>query len=170
MESPIAIYQLCILYILHRTDGEIATSLISEFFLGNGYVNFASMSRTFQEIEQNGFAASLERGGKTFLLSTPEGEQTLHFFEDQIPDVMKQQADQYLREKGKSIRDDKSLVAEYYASSNGGYIAHLAVRENQTILVEVDLSMPSEESAKAVCRHWKERSSGVYQYLIEKLL
>ena len=40
MESTIAIYQLIILYLLHRSPKELPMVLLSNFMLENGYVNF----------------------------------------------------------------------------------------------------------------------------------
>ncbi|SDZ95108.1 protein of unknown function [Lachnospiraceae bacterium NK3A20] len=170
MESPLAVYQLIILYLLTRGGGEIAMPHISNFLIENGYVNFESLVGAYEEAENNGFVSSRTLpGDKTFLSVTDEGRQTLKFFESQLSPAIQQQADAYLRSIGRELVDDRSIISEYYKASYGGYIAHMVVKEDKAILLEVNLNVPTEDAAKQVLRNWREKSGDVYQSLIQQL-
>lgn len=170
MESPIAVYQLIILYILQRCGGEIAMPHLSNFLIENGYVNFESLVSTYNEARDNGFVTSRVQGDTTFLQITEEGRQTWKFFRSQLSPAIQKQADEYLESIGRQLVSDRSIIGEYYKASYGGYLAHMAVKEDKAVLLEINLNVPSEESAKAVIQRWREQSSELYQELISRLL
>ena len=58
MESTIAIYQLIILYLLHRSPKELPMVLLSNFMLENGYVNFETLAATYEELKANGYVTA----------------------------------------------------------------------------------------------------------------
>ena len=170
MEAPSAMYQLIILYMLHRAGDEIALPMVSGFLIENGYVDFESLLRTYGEIEANGYVVSRKAGEKTFMSITAEGEQTLEMFRKDISGGVCRQVDAFLTENGRKLREDRSVTADYYKASYGGYTAHLSVKENKTVLVSIDLNMPTEEAARQMTRRWKEKSGEIYHYLISELL
>ena len=38
------------------------------------------------------------------------------------------------------------------------------------MLIDLTISVPSEDQAQAVCAHWKERSQEIYAYIMQNLL
>ena len=175
--EAVAIYKLIILYMLDRAGGELAMPRISSFLIENGYVDFESLLQTYSEIENNGFVNEREVGDKTFLVITPEGEETLGFFSDQLPDGIKLEIRTWLRDMGREIANESSILGEYYCSVFGDYTVHLSVLERvsgapgaaQPILT-LDLSVPDETAAKKAVSGWKENSSDIYQMLLKQLL
>ena len=175
--EAVAIYKLIILYMLDRAGGELSMPRVSTFLIENGYVNFETLLQTYDEIERNGFAEILQKDGMKVLSITQEGEETLDFFSDQLRDEMKQQVRQYLKETGRDIANEKSIIGDYYRSSYGGFTAHLVIKEpGRTAgspaepVLAIDLSVPDEESARRMVELWKERSADVYRYLLTNLL
>lgn len=168
--EAVAIYKLIILYMLDRAGGELTMPRTSSFLIENGYANFETLLQTYEEIEKNGFVEERSMGGKTFLQITEEGEETLGFFADQLPDGIKQQVRTYLKDMGREITNEESILGEYYRSTFGDYTAHLVVKESGHPIVAVDISLPDEETAKKAVTGWKEKSSEVYQKLLDILL
>ena len=175
--EAVAIYKLIILFMLDRAGGELAMPRISSFLIESGYANFETLLQTYNEIESNGFVEELQKGEKTFLRITSEGEETLGFFADQIPDGMKLEVRSYLRQVGREIANEESILGEYYRSTFGDYTVHLTIRErSQTAggqaqpVLTVDLAVPNEEAARRAVQQWKERSGDIYSYLLSTLL
>ena len=168
--EAVAIYKLIILYMLDRAGGELTMPRTSSFLIENGYANFETLLQTYDEIEQNGFVTERSMGGKTFLQITEEGEETLGFFADQLPDGIKQQVRTYLKDMGREIANEESIFGEYYRSTFGDYTTHLVVKESGHPVISLDLSVPDEETAKKAVSGWKEKSSELYQQLLEMLL
>ena len=80
MSSPLAVYKLIILYLLDKTDGEIAMDRLSSFLLEKGYVNFVSLMETYAQIEESGLVRSRVSSDRCFYSITAEGRQTLRLF------------------------------------------------------------------------------------------
>lgn len=170
METTIAIYQLIILYILHRAGAEVPMGTVSRFMLENGYVNFETLAATYEELRENGYVQTREDSGRALLLSiTKEGTQTYFYFRNQISEKIKKQADAFLRDEGFRLQADQSVTGEYYKASYGGYTVHMYIRENQSVLFSLDLNVPTEKVARAVLAKWQKESESVYQAVIGKL-
>ncbi len=169
--EPVAIYKLIILYMLDRAGGEIAMPRTSTFLIENGYAaNFETLLQTYEEIAKNGFVTEKSMGGKTFLQITEEGEETLGFFASQLSDSIKQQIRNYLRDIGRELTNEEAILGEYYRSTYDDYTARLVVKENGHPIVSIDLSVPDEDTAKKAVSEWKNKSSEIYQKLLETLL
>ena len=170
MESTIAIYQLIILYLLHRSPKELPMVLLSNFMLENGYVNFETLAATYEELKANGYVTAREYSdGAVFLSVTKEGNETLFFFRNQLSDKIKAQADAFLQENGYGRTSDQSVTGDYYKASFGGYTVHMCIRENQQILFELNLNVPSEKVARAVLAKWRAQNESLYQTVIGTL-
>lgn len=72
-------------------------------------------------------------------------------------------------EKEIELRDEVSILADYYKSTTGEYDAHLVAREKNLKIVDITLSVPTEESAAAICDNWQRKNQEIYQYLVEQL-
>ena len=77
--------------------------------------------------------------------------------------------DQWLRENGQLIREERDVRAVYEAMTSGVYEVRMSVRERDVTILEVKLSVPDAATASAVADKWKEKNTDIYQYLIEKL-
>ena len=67
------------------------------------------------------------------------------------------------------LRDEVSITAQYYRYTAGEYDARLTAKEKNTTLVDITLSVPTEESAAAICDNWQRKNQEIYQYLIGQL-
>ena len=105
-----AIYKLIILYMLDRAGDQLAMPQISNFLFETGYATFTSLSKTFEEINADGFVEEHVIGDTTYLRITEEGEQTLKFFSSSLSQEIKEQVREFLRENSQSIRNDNDVT------------------------------------------------------------
>ncbi len=169
VSSPLTIYKLIVLYMLSRAEGEVHKDRISDFLLGNGYANFVSLLRTYAEIEENGLVKSYNRLEHESLKITDEGRETLRLFSGQLSADIRKQIDQYLRENGVELRNEQDISARYFLSTSGLYEVNLKVKERDTTVVALTLTVPNKEMAIAIAKQWKQKNEEIYQTLIEKL-
>ena len=106
---------------------------------------------------------------RTHLTITREGRETLSFFQNQINDSIKTDIDDFFRENEIELRNEVSILADYYKSTSGEYEAHLVAKEKNIDLVNITISVPSEETAVAICDNWQKKNQDIYQYLISQL-
>ena len=167
--SPLAVYKLIILYLLDRTDGEIAMDRLSSFLLEKGYVNFVSLLATYAGIEESGLVRSRVSGDRCFYSITQEGRQTLSMFRTDLSPAIRQQADEFLRAEGAALRGDQSVRADCVPAENGMYNAVLKVLEKGSSVLEIRIQVPDKSLAEEICRKWQVKNEMIYNSLIENL-
>lgn len=170
MTEPQTLTKLIVLYMLDKVDYPLTKAQIFEFILEKEYSNYFTLTQTIYELTENGFIEASSTHSSTFLSLTEEGRNTLSFFQNRISEGIKNDITTYFEDNRMKIANEVSVMTNYYRASGGDYIADLSAREKSSDLVNIKINMPTEESARAICDHWREHSSEVYSYILEKLL
>ena len=169
MSSPLAVYKLIILYLLDKTDGEIAMDRLSSFLLERGYVNFVSLMETYAQIEESGLVRSRVSGDRCFYAVTAEGRQTLKLLGGQLSRDIRDQADEFLASEGAVLRNEQAVRADCIPAEGGMYNVVLRVTEGTASVMEIRLQVPDKALAEEICRKWPEKNEQIYNSLIENL-
>jgi predicted transcriptional regulator len=167
--APLTVYKLMVLYMLNRLKEPIAKERVSAFLLENGYAGFVSLIQTYAELEERGLVRTENTRDKEFLIITEEGRESLFYFGRELSPDIRKQIESFLTEKGLELINDHSLKADYDRTPDGLYLVRLAVWENNHPVVDLTLSVPDLETARAACSSWKEKNEEIYSAIIEKL-
>lgn len=154
---------------LKRVDFPLTKAQISDFILGKEYTNFLTLQQVIGELTEAGLITAQSIRNRTHLSITKEGQETLKFFENQIGDSIKADIDDFFRENEIDLRNEVSILSDYYKSTSGEYEAHLTAKEKGVNLVDITISVPSEETASSICDNWQRKNQDIYQYLIAQL-
>ena len=100
---------------------------------------------------------------------TKDGAQTLSFFGNQISSAIKKEIDEYLKENDIELRNEVSVLSDYYKSTSGEYEAHLVAKDKDIHLIDLTISVPLEETAATICDNWQKKNQEIYQYLVGQL-
>ena len=169
MSDPLTLYKLIVLYMLNRVSFPLTAAQISDFILTREYTNFLTLQQVIRELTDTGLVDARTVRNRTQLLLTKDGKQTLDFFSQQISTSIRQEIDEYLKENEMELRNEVSILADYYKSTSGEYEAHLKAKEGNVTLVDLIISVPVEETAAAICDNWQKKNQEIYQYLVEQL-
>ena len=169
MSDPLTLYKLIVLYMLNRVSFPLTAAQISDFILTREYTNFLTLQQVIRELTDTGLVDARTVRNRTQLLLTKDGKQTLDFFSQQISASIRQEIDEYLKENEMELRNEVSILADYYKSTSGEYEANLKAKEGNVTLVDLIISVPVEETAAAICDNWQKKNQEIYQYLIEQL-
>lgn len=169
MRDPITLYKLIILYMLSKVDFPLTKAQISDFMLEKEYTNFLSLQQSIGELIDAGLITAQSIRNRTHLSITKEGAETVSFFGNQITGSIKADIDHFFAENEIHLRNESSILADYYKSTSGEYEAHLTAKEKGIKLIDITLSVPSEETAAAICDNWQNKNQDIYQYLIRQL-
>ncbi len=169
MHDPLTLYKLIVLYMLERVDFPITKAQISDFILGKEYTNFLTLGQVIGELTDAGLVTAQSIRNRTHLAITNEGKETLNFFENQINDSIKADIDAFFMENEIHLRNEVSILSDYYKSTSGEFEAHLVAKEKGVNLVDITISVPSEETASSICDNWQKKNQEIYQYLIGQL-
>lgn len=169
MSDPLTLYKLIVLYMLNRVDFPLTKAQIGDFILEREYTNFLTLQQAIGELIDAGFVTAKPIRNRTHLILTEDGKQTLSFFGNQINVSIRRDIDEYLRNHELEMRNEVSIVADYYKSTTGEYEAHLLAKDKEITLVELTMSVPLEETVVSICDNWQKKNQEIYQYLIEQL-
>lgn len=164
-----ALYKLIVLFMLNKAEEPLTKVQISDCVQDQRLADYLTIQTTFGELIEDNLVQSTASGNRTFLSITPEGRQTISFFENRINEQIRKDIVAYLGQHAIAIRDENSVRGTYYKATNGHYEANLVVRERNEDLVTITLSVPDESTARSICDNWQKESSNIYSTLVKKL-
>ena len=121
-------------------------------------------------LADDGFVNVLTYRNSTQYRLTPEGTDTISFFSNKISNAIREEIDTYLKENKYDLRCETGTLSDYYKSTSGDYIVHCLVKEGDTNLIELNVAVPLEEQADAMCAKWKEGSQAIYDFIMHTLM
>jgi len=169
MQDPLTLYKLIVLYMLDRVTFPLTKAQIGDFIQEKEYTNFFTLQQVISELIDTGLITARSIRNRTHLDITDEGRETLRFFENRVSDAIKKDINSYFSEKEYDLRNEVSVMGDYYKSTSGEYEAHLVAKDRGITLVDITLSVPVEEMASAICDNWQKKNQNIYQYLVEQL-
>lgn len=170
LQDSLTLYKLIILYMLGKVSFPMTKTQISDFILEKEYTNFLTLQQAISELLDAGLIEGESIGNRTHLKITEEGRSTLEFFGNRLSTAIKNDVDTHLIENEFELRNEVSILANYYKSATSGeYEAHLIAKEKEITIVDITLSVPLEEMAAAICENWNKKNEDIYKYLTEQL-
>lgn len=170
LEDTLTLYKLIVLYMLSRVNFPITNAQVSDFMLQKEYTDYLTLQQVISELTEARLISSETVRNRTHLSITPEGRETLRFFQNRIHHGIKEDVNTYFRENSFRLRNEVAVLGDYrYLPSIGEYEAHLTATEKDVTLADIKLSVPTEAMAQAVCDNWQEKNQEIYQYLVSQL-
>lgn len=168
-QDPLTLYKLIVLYMLNRVTFPMTKAQVSDFILEKEYTSFLTLQQVIAELIDAKLIDAQSIRNRTHLVITEEGKETLGFFENRISPAIKEDINTFFEEKEYALRNEVSILSDYYKSTSGEYEAHLIAKEKGIHLVEITLSVPTEDTASAICDNWQKKNQEIYRKLIEQL-
>ena len=169
IEKSSTLYKIIILYMLEKVNFPLSNNQITNFFLDHGYTSYFHVQQTIHELLESKLMEEKKQGTSTCYQTTEEGRTTLSYFEKKISDEIREEINTYLKENDYEMRNANSIKAEYYRTPEQEYVVQCQVREKKTILINLELTVPTEGIAKSFCSHWTKKNQEIYAYLMETL-
>lgn len=168
-QDPITLYKLIVLYMLDRVNFPLTKAQVGDFILEKEYTTFLKLQQAISELTDADMVRAKSIRNRTHLEITEEGRQTLGFFENRISSSIREEIDKYFKENEYELKNEVSVLSNYYKSTTGEYEANMIIREKNINLVNLTMSVPTEELAASICDKWETANQDVYNFLVEKL-
>jgi predicted transcriptional regulator len=159
-----------ILYILSRVDFPLSNAQLTSFILEKEYTNYFNIQRAISELLDDEFIAVKKIRNSSLYIITETGNETLLFFDNLISPGIKEDIDDYLTKNKYELKEEVSTPADYSHVKKGEFSVRLSVIERGTHIIDLTLSVPTEEEAVIMCNKWSEKSSDIYSFLMSSLL
>ena len=168
--DSITLSKLIVLYMLDRVDFPLSNTTISEFINETGYTDYATIQQVIGILQDDGLINVESSRINTSYTLTPQGMEMLDYFGNKISDEIKKEINDYLTRNKYELKQTANIVSEYYRNTSGEYSVHCCVKEHNSNLIELTLSVPDEEIAGIMCDNWKEKSQEIYEFIMKHML
>lgn len=170
MTEPLTLYKLIVLYMLTKVNFPLTSGQITGFILEQGYTTYFTLQQALSELSDSDLVHTESLKNTTQYTITEEGKKTLTFFQNKISQAIRSDIDSYLKAHKLELRNEVSVLADYYKTEAGEYTVHCVVKEKEADLVDLTLTVPLKEQAVSICNHWNDRCQEVYAYLMKTLM
>ena len=150
------LYKLIILYILSRVDFPLSNAQLTAFILEKEYTNYFNIQRAISELLDDEYITVKTIRNSSLYKLTDTGKETLLFFDNLISSGIKEDIEEYLKQNKYQLKEEVSFLADY-TQIKRDFSVRLSVIERDTRLIDLSLSVPTEEDAILICNKWKEK-------------
>ncbi len=169
MQNPIALHKLMILYMLKNVRSPLNAGILSDYLVANGYTNYFKFQSALGDLVESGMVDKKQTYNSVFYTITEEGANALSLFVGDISQSIQKEMRDYLQEKQVEIKDRFSYFSDYSGVPGGGYKVTCKLFEENRSIFEVNLFVTTEEDARQMCDHWKEKSDEIFAYAFKEL-
>lgn len=162
--------KLLLLYIIKNIKLPISNSQLTEIILENGFINYFTLQQYISELVSSSFLKYDNKNDKKMLIMTDKGEKVLSLFVDRISVSKIEIVDAYIKEKLENIKKELTLTANYTIEDNDNFIVNLKAIENDSLLIDLKISVASNKQAISLCNKWKSNSSEIYNKIMQLLI
>ncbi len=170
IEQTNSLYKLIILQILSKVNFPLSAAQIAEFMVEHRYTTFFRLQEVIADMVDTGLLQTKTENHVTYYSATEQGQDTLRFFNQDIHDDIKDEIAVFIKNNGYEMRMDSSVKANYHWLSDQGYEVHCTVSEGNENLVDLRMTVATEEAARTICNNWYHKNADVYASLMGILL
>lgn len=168
-QDPLTLYKLIVLYMLDRVSFPLTKAQVGDFILEKEYTNFLTLQQAISELTDAELVEARSIRNRTHLELTKEGKETLDFFKNRISPSIRSDIDKYFKDNEFELRNEVSVFSNYYKSTSGEYEASLCIKEKDIELVNIKLSVPTEDIASSICDKWEGACQEIYSNIVSQL-
>lgn len=170
MAEPFTIYKLTILNMLDKVDFPLSNTQLTNFFLELEYTDYFRVQQVISDLLDAELIRTESTHNNTHYYITAAGKETLNLLKDKISDAIELDINNYFAQNKLELRNDNSIIADYYRTPNRDFAVRCQYRQKDTNLIDLTLSVPTKEQAEAICNNWKKQNEDVYMYLMDILM
>lgn len=162
--------KLLLLYIFSKMKFSVTNNQITQIILENNFINYFTLQQYMTELVATNFIITLEEDNKHKYLITDKGKKVLSLFIERISKDKLSQIDSYLERQMENIKKEVTVTADYTIENKNNFVVNLKVLENDSLLMDLKLSVGSNKQARELCSKWKNNSSKLYNEIINTLI
>ncbi|MBQ2745467.1 MAG: DUF4364 family protein [Lachnospiraceae bacterium] len=168
--ESLTLYKLMTLYMLNKVNFPLTDAQISRFFLDKEYTNYFTFREMISELIETKLITSETIRNASYYKIANDGIETIELFTKKIPVAIIDDIDIFLLENKYELRNEVGTLCDYYKSTNQDYIVNCQIKEGPNTLIDINLSVPSEDVAETMCNNWKDASKDLYSTIMKTLM
>lgn len=161
--------KLLLLYIIKFSNKDFTNNELTEFVLERNYMNYFFIQQYLSELVNSNFIEKVNIDSKEVYRLLEKGDVALSYFEDRIPNSIKEELDNEFNRFKSENKKETQVVSDYYQKENNLFVVNLKLVENEDVLFSLYLDVASKEQADLVCERWKNDTEHIYKNIIKLL-
>lgn len=161
--------KLLLLYLIKFSASAFTNNEITEFVLERNYMNYFLVQQYLSELAESKFIETTKKDSKEVYLILEKGEIALSYFEERIPNKIKQELNDEFSEVKKKTKFETQVVSEFFEKENNQFVVNLKLVENDETLFSLYLDVSTKKQVDSICDRWKENTESIYQNIINLL-
>ncbi|MBE5825101.1 MAG: DUF4364 family protein [Butyrivibrio sp.] len=166
----LTLYKMIVLYMLKRCQMPLSKSQIYDFILEKEYTNFLTLQEVFSELASSGLITEKTMANRTYLELTEDGAKTLEFFGNRVNPAVRDQIDEYLKANNMKLINETSIKGDYRKVADNNYEVRMIATDGNQVLMDLTMSVPTEETAQSILDKWQNCNQDIYSYLVKELM
>lgn len=167
--AELAENKLLVLYVIKSLRQPISKTQLTEIILENNFINYFTLQQYISELETAEFVEYIEKNNKKLITITTKGENVLSIFNDRISPIKRDIIDNYISKTIDNIKKELTIHSDYTIEKNNSFIVNLKALEDETLLIDLKISVPTKKQATSLCNRWKENPSNIYTKIVQVL-
>ena len=167
--AELAENKLLVLYVIKSLRQPISKTQLTEIILENNFINYFTLQQSISELETAEFVEYIEKNNKKLITITTKGENVLSIFNDRISPIKRDIIDNYISKTIDNIKKELTIHSDYTIEKNNSFIVNLKALEDETLLIDLKISVPTKKQATSLCNRWKENPSDIYTKIVQVL-
>lgn len=171
MESgnKIAQDKLKLLYILNYINIPLTNIEITNFILENNYMDYFSLQQLLGSLCDSKFIKLTSKNGNEYYNVAQAGVAALDMFSEKLPEYFTNDVTANFSHLKKELKRQRELIGHYYKRKDDVYIVNLQVMENESVIFNLSINVPTEASAKSICKKWDSSPEEIFGSIIKTL-
>ena len=167
--AELAENKLLLLHILKELNRPISNTQLTEIVLENNLINYFTLQQYISELDTAEFVEYIEKNNKILITITSKGENVLSIFNDRISPIKRDIIDNYISKTIDNIKKELTIHSDYTIEKNNSFVVDLKALEDETLLIDLKISVPTKKQATSLCNRWKENPSDIYTKIVQVL-
>lgn len=158
--------KLLLLYIIKKSSTNLSNLEITEFVLEKNYMNYFLIKQYLRElVDSELIEIEIVDSEETYKI-LDKGEIALSYFEERIPNNIKEEVSQKFNEIKVQKKIQTQVVFDLFEKENNLYVVNLKLVENEETLFSLYLDVATKKQAELIGEKWKKNPEYIYQNII----
>lgn len=162
--------KLLILYIISKIKLPLSNLQLTDIVLENNFLDYFNYQQYLLELSSSQLIKYVGTEDKIRLSITDKGEKVLNMFFNRISTNKIDTINVYLEKHMDNIKKQITVTADYNIINSSNFVVSLGAYENDSVLLELKLMVPTHKQAKNLCTKWKNNSSELYNNVLKTLI
>lgn len=166
--------KLTLLFVLDKMEIPLTENSIIDICTSqNTWLNYMECKDILWQLMEIGFVYNTDTESEESRFSiTVDGRNCLSHFFLRIPQSLREQITQFVKENRMNFKRSQEYVSDYFKNPDGSHTVILKIKEPLIAqpLLEIKLKAPSRHSAITTCKKWKDKAPNIFEYLYDTII